>query len=174
MLFRSCIDSGYQSNAVCSFAKERTYRRVFAVKGKGGPGIPYIPKETRNNREGAPLFSIGTDAGKTLLFQRLQVREKGPNYCHFPLNEEAGYTEEYFMGLTAEQQVTHWRKGVLVSTWVPRDGNEFKRNEPLDLRDYASAAMEILGPNLLRKPEPGKMPEPPRRTGRRIRFNGIR
>lgn len=170
----TCIDSGYQSNAVCSFAKERTYRRVFAVKGKGGPGIPYIPKETRNNREGAPLFSIGTDAGKTLLFQRLQVREKGPNYCHFPLNEEAGYTEEYFMGLTAEQQVTHWRKGVLVSTWVPRDGNEFKRNEPLDLRDYASAAMEILGPNLLRKPEPGKMPEPPRRTGRRIRFNGIR
>ena len=95
-IYCTCIDSGYQSNAVCSFAKERTYRRVFAVKGKGGPNIPYIPKETRSNREGAPLFSIGTDAGKTLLFQRLQVKDKGPNYCHFPLNEEAGYGEAYF------------------------------------------------------------------------------
>lgn len=174
-IYCTCIDSGYQSNAVCSFAKERTYRRVFAVKGKGGPNIPYIPKETRSNREGAPLFSIGTDAGKTLLFQRLQVKDKGPNYCHFPLNEEAGYGEAYFQGLTAEQQVTHWRKGVLVSAWVPRDGNEFKRNEPLDLRDYAQAAMEILGPNVLKKQAPGEKPEQGRRTGRRVRgrFNGI-
>ena len=169
----TCIDSGYQSNAVCSFAKERTFRRVFAVKGRGGPGYPYIPRETKSNREGAPLFSIGTDAGKTLLFQRLQVMNKGPNYCHFPLNEEAGYSEEYFTGLTAEQQVTHWRKGVLVSAWVPREGNEFKRNEPLDLRNYASAAIEILGPAVLKKPLPDDAQEPVRKSGRRVRFQGI-
>ena len=105
----------------------------------------------------------------------LQVKDKGPNYCHFPLNEEAGYGETYFQGLTAEQQVTHWRKGVLVSAWVPREGNEFKRNEPLDLRDYAQAAMEILGPNVLKKQVTGEKPEQGRRTGRRVRgrFNGI-
>lgn len=177
----TCIDSGYQSNAVCSFAKERTYRRVFAVKGKGGMGIPYIPKETRSNREGAPLFTLGVDAGKTLLFQRLKVpepehsaeKQPWPNYCHFPMNEEAGYNEDYFLGLAAEQQINHFRKGVLVSAWVPREGNEFKRNEPLDLRNYAQAAIEILGPNVLKKPAPGEKPELPNRRGRRIRFGGI-
>ena len=136
-------------------------------------GIPYIPKETRSNREGAPLFTLGVDAGKTLLFQRLGVKMPGPNYCHFPMNEEAGYSEDYFTGLTAEQQISHFRKGVLVSAWVPREGNEFKRNEPLDLRDYAQAAMEILGPNVLKKPAPGEKPELPNRRGRRIRFSGI-
>ena len=171
----TCIDSGYQSNTVCSFAKERTYRRVFAVKGKGGMGVPYIPKETRSNREGAPLFTLGVDAGKTLLFQRLKVPEPGPNYCHFPMNEEAGYNEEYFTGLTAEQMVNHWRRGVLVSAWVPREGNEFKRNEPLDLRDYAQAAMEILGPDILKAPVPGEEVERQKRraTRRRGRFSGI-
>ena len=171
----TCIDSGYQSNTVCSFAKERTYRRVFAVKGKGGMGIPYIPKETRSNREGAPLFTLGVDAGKTLLFQRLKVRDPGPNYCHFPINEEAGYNEDYFTGLTAEQMVNHWRKGVLVSAWVPREGSEFKRNEPLDLRDYAQAAMEILGPDILKAPASEEKVEKQKRraTRRRGGFSGI-
>ncbi len=170
-----CIDSGYQSNAVCSFAKERTWRRVFAVKGKGGMGVPYIPRETRSNREGAPLFTLGVDAGKTLLFQRLNVPEPGPNYCHFPSNREAGYGEEYFTGLTSEQLVNHWRRGVLVSTWVPREGAEFKRNEPLDLRDYAQAAMEILGPDALRPPDAEREIERQKRraTRRRGGWSGI-
>ena len=42
-----------------------------------------------------PLFIIGVDAGKALLYQRLRHETKGPNYCHFPLNEEAGYDEQY-------------------------------------------------------------------------------
>ncbi len=91
------------------------------------------------------------------------------------MNEGTGYSEEYFTGLTAEQMVNHWRKGVLVSAWVPREGNEFKRNEPLDLRNYAQAAMEILGPDILKAPEPEKEIERQKRraTRRRGGFSGI-
>ena len=91
------------------------------------------------------------------------------------MNEEAGYNEDYFTGLTAEQMVNHWRKGVLVSAWVPREGNEFKRNEPLDLRDYAQAAMEILGPDILKAPAQEKEVEKQKRraTRRRGGFSGI-
>lgn len=168
----TCIDSGYQANAVYTFAKERISRRVFAIKGRGGANLPYIRNPTESNREKTPLFTIGVDAGKTLLFKRLQVQNKGPNYCHFPLNEAAGYNEDYFRGLTAEQQVTRFHRGRLVMAWIPREGNQFKRNEPLDLRNYASAAMEILGADVLKITESD--PPSPHRTGRRIRFNGIR
>ncbi len=167
----ACIDSGYNSNLVCSFTKERTFRRVFAVKGRGGASVPYVQNPTRNNRVKAPQFTIGVDAGKALLFQRLQHLTPGPNYCHFPLNEEAGYDAIYFKGLTSEQAVTRFRKGREVTMWVLRD-ERYKRNEPLDIRNYASAAMWILGDDVLKPPESDAGP-PKKRRGRRIISEGI-
>ena len=116
------------------------------------------------------------DAGKALLYQRLRhqnPQKKGPNYCHFPLNEEAGYSDEYFIGLTSERQVIRWRKGRSVIVWEIKD-RAHKRNEPLDLRNYATAALEIVNPVL--KPaeagaEQGKGQQ--RRKGRRRITGGI-
>ena len=85
--------------------------------GKGGADVPYIRNPTTNNRVKTPLFIIGVDAGKALLYQRLRHETKGPNYCHFPSNEEAGYTEEYFKGLTAEKKVVRFVKGHLKEYW---------------------------------------------------------
>lgn len=164
-----CIDSGgHHSNQVYRFANERLDRRVFAIKGQGGSNVPFIRNPTRNNRVKAPLFMIGVDAGKALVYQRLKVKAKGPNYCHFPLNEEAGYDEEYFKGLTAEQRVTRYRKGREVVVWELKEG--IKRNEPLDLRNYATAALEITNPVL----KPTEQEEPLRRpAGRRVISRGI-
>lgn len=165
----TCIDSGgHHSDQVYRFANERLNRRVFAIKGQGGAEVPYIRNPTRNNRVKVPLFLIGVDTGKSLVYQRLRVKTPGPNYCHFPLNEEAGYDEEYFKGLTAEQRVTRYRKGRQIVTWELKEG--VKRNEPLDLRDYATAALEIANPKLS---EPEDSDTACRPVGRRTISRGI-
>lgn len=166
-----CIDSGgHHTDQVYRFTKERYERGVWAIKGKGGAEVPYISNPTTNNRVKTPLFIIGVDAGKVLLYQRLRHNTKGPNYCHFPANEEAGYDETYFKGLTSEKMVVRFRKGRSVTVWELKD-SKYKRNEPLDLRNYATAALEIANP-VLAKPEPG-MAQRPRRAGRRRITGGI-
>lgn len=161
-----CIDSGgHHTDQVYRFTKPRWERSVFAIKGKGGSDIPYIHKHSTNNRVSAPLFIIGVDAGKALLYQRLRHGTKGPNYCHFPINEEAGYDEQYFVGLTAEKMVVRFRKGRTVVAWELKD-NAHKRNEPLDLRNYAQAALEITNP-VLQEPDPAAQPR--KKPGRRMR-----
>lgn len=166
-----CIDSGgHHTDQVYRFTKERYERGVWAIKGKGGAEVPYIRNPTTNNRVKTPLFIIGVDAGKVLLYQRLRHNTKGPNYCHFPANEEAGYDETYFKGLTSEKMVVRFRKGRSVTVWELKD-SKYKRNEPLDLRNYATAALEIANP-VLAKPEPG-IAQRPRRAGRRRITGGI-
>ena len=143
-----CVDSGgHHANQVYRFTKDRFDRRIWAIKGRGGADVPYIRNPSKNNRVKAPLFIIGVDAGKELIHQRLKHETKGPNYCHFPSNEEAGYDEEYFRGLTSERKVVRFRKGRSTTVWEIKD-SKHKRNEPLDLRNYATAALEITNPVL--------------------------
>ena len=132
--------------------------------------MPYIRNPSTNNRAKTPLFIIGVDAGKALIYQRLKHETKGPNYCHFPLNEDAGYDEEYFKGLTSEQMVVRFRKGRSVIVWELKDV-KYKRNEPLDLRNYATAALEITNP-VLQKPDE-TVQRPKRVSGRRQLSGGI-
>lgn len=146
-LLATCIDSGgHYADEVLRFCKDRYHRRVFAIKGRGGADVPYLNNPTTNNRVKAPLFIIGVDTGKSIVYQRLLVAKPGANYSHFPMEEEAGYEEMYFKGLTAEKMVVRYRKGHAVIAWELKDG--IKRNEPLDLRNYATAAMEIAHPDL--------------------------
>lgn len=163
------VDSGgHHANEVYRFTKARWERRVWALKGRGGQDVPFFSNPTKNNREKAPLFTIGVDTGKALLFQRLKVLNHGPNYCHFPLNEEAGYGEEYFKGLTAERMVVRIRKGRSTIVWELID-SAHKRNEPLDCRNYAQAIMEVLNPpELMMNQE-----QTPKTQHRRVRSGGI-
>ena len=166
-----CIDSGgHHTDQVYRFTKERYERRVWAIKGKGGQEVPYIRNPSTNNRVKTPLFIIGVDAGKALLYQRLKHATKGPNYCHFPENEEAGYDEMYFRGLTAEKMVVRFKKGRSVIVWEIKD-SRYKRNEPLDIRNYATAALEIANPVL--QPQGAESVKPQRRQYRRNISNGI-
>ena len=168
-IISTCIDSGgHHTDQVYRFTKERWERRVFAIKGRGGQDVPFLRNPSTNNRVKTPLFIIGVDAGKALIYQRLKHQTKGPNYCHFPMNEEAGYDEAYFRGLTSEKMVVRFRKGRPVVVWEIKDAS-YKRNEPLDLRNYATAAVEIANPVLV-KPEPGSVPR--QRTKGRRRLNG--
>ena len=69
--------------------------------------------------------------------------------------------------MTSEKLVTRFRKGRMTTMWVLKD-EKYKRNEPLDLRNYATAALEITNPPILTKQNSAP---PKQRQGRR-RLNG--
>lgn len=168
----TCVDSGgHFTNQVYRFCKERTARRIFAIKGKGGATVPYYGRPSTANSVKAPIFTLGVNTGKAIIYQRLAVQEEGPNYCHFPREKDRGYTQEYFKGLTAEKMVMTYKKGKAQYVWILKDG--IKRNEPFDIRNYATAALEISNP-VLKIPEHtnGATP-PPAARGRRSRSGGI-
>lgn len=171
----ACMDSGgHFTNKVYKFCKLRTARKVFAIKGKGGADRPYIPKPSKSNREQTYLFNLGVDTGKSLLLQRLMIEEEGPGYCHFPKDEGEyirGYDEDYFKGLTSERQVLHYKKGRPYFEWELT--GETKRNEPLDCRNYAQAAIEITGLTLKEKPKDAPTAKLKAKRGRRSRSGGI-
>lgn len=142
-----CIDSGgHHTDDVYKFCKPREHRRIFAIKGVGGYGKAFIGKPTRNNRARAALFSLGVDTGKENILSRLKIKEEGPGYCHFPLELDRGYDRAYFEGLTSEKRVINIQRGQKSYVWKKKKSGV--RNEPLDIRNYANAAFEILNPNL--------------------------
>lgn len=167
----TCMDSGgHHTIDVYRFCKKRQSQNVFAIKGYGGSDVPYINRPTTSNRVKTPLFKIGVDTGKALLAQRLKVAEEGPGFCHFPRDRGRGYTEEYFKGLTAEQMIITYVKGRSVIKWELKNPS-YHRNEPWDIRNYATAALEIANPVLI---APGDKKPPKKRSGgRRTVSSGI-
>ncbi len=142
----ACIDSGgHYTEEVYKYCGQRVNKRVFAIKGEGGSGIPLVYKISRNNKYKLPLILLGVDSGKTTTMQRLKIKKQGPKYCHFPVQEERGYDQIYFKGMISEKQVIRKVKGQIVTSWenIAKD----KRNEPLDLRVYNLAALSLLKPN---------------------------
>ena len=140
----ACIDSGgHFTGDVYAFCKKHEYRRIFAIKGQGGPGIPLINRVFRSKRENAAVFILGVDSGKATITSRLLIRQRGDGYCHFPKDENKGYDQLYFKGLIAEKLVKRRVKGQIKLIWEKVG----QRNEPFDLRNYAYSALKILNPN---------------------------
>lgn len=147
-IMTTCIDSGgHYTEEVYQYCRKREMRRVWAIKGQGGSGISYVQRPTKRNKSGAWLFMIGVDVGKDTMASRLKtnfVDEAG--FCHFPMEADRGYDEQYFTGLTAEKRNIRTISGRIIINWVKK--YEGIRNEPFDIRNYATAALEILNPNL--------------------------
>lgn len=141
-----CVDTGgHFTTEVYQFCSLRYRRRVFAIKGVGGPGRPVAGRPTKNkigntNRK-IRLFPLGVDAIKTAVYSNLKITAPGPGYCHFPHR----YGEEWFNQLCGEKRIleTNRRTGYVRHTWV-----KMRANEALDCRVYASAAVAILGADL--------------------------
>lgn len=130
-----CIDTGASTQNVYRFVKPRQRRRWWGVKGREDHGQPIWPAKP-SKAGGIELRSINVDQAKEDVYWRLRVREPGPNFCHFPTGRDPAYFEE----LTAETLRTVYRQGRGRKQWVLPDG---KRNEALDVRVYAYAA--VLG-----------------------------
>lgn len=137
----TCIDSGgHFTNSVYSYCKKHTGRRVFAIKGVGGEGKPIAGRPSKNNIGKCPLFPVGVDTVKDLLFARMRIEEPGAGYIHF--SDEL--PDEYFKQLTAEKIVTRFYKGFKRREFVKTR----PRNEALDCFVYALAAYAIVGINV--------------------------
>lgn len=168
-----CMDSGgHRTNEVYKFCKKRFNRRVFAIKGSNDSAAAYIQRPTQNNREKAYLFTIGVDTGKSLIMDRLKLENEGPGYCHFPKEPEKGYNKAFFTGLTAEKKVLKYIKGRPYFVWEKKDRGIHERNEALDCRNYAAAAMEITGLPLKKQEETKQNSVKPQKTVRKRRRRG--
>lgn len=175
------VDSGgHKTQDVYRECAKRIYKRVFAIKGYGGDGIPYTkpPSKVKMVVNGkavgfAWLYAIGVDAGKTDIMSNLKVQEPGAKFCHFPKESERGYDSLYFSGLLSEKLVMKTEKGRTRWAWVKLLGHE--RNEALDCRNYALAAFRVLDPDLdavaerLRGTPKEQQPTKPKRN--RVRKN---
>lgn len=148
------VDSGgLSAQYVYLHCRERLSKRVFAIKGFGGDGIPYVRPPSKqkiliNGRTigQAWLYPLGVDAGKASIEQALKVQEPGPKYCHFPIGDEKGYDWNFFNELTAERRVQKRERGRVKWAWEQLLGH--KRNEAFDVRNYAMAAFVALSPDL--------------------------
>jgi len=135
------IDTGgHYTQQTYEFVKQQTGKRIFAIKGVGGDGRPIVSRPSRNNIGRINLFSVGVNTCKELVYARLKIEADGPGYCHFPADRDA----EYYRMLTAERRVTKYYKGRPKLEWVKVRA----RNEALDCRVYAIAALAIVNINL--------------------------
>ena len=145
------IDSGgHFTQTVYEQCRRRKEKRVFAIKGRGGEGIPIVSPAKRvairdNKRVTCWLYSIGVDAGKATIYANVQVQTPGPKYCHFPKGDDRGYDINYFNGLISERMVKQKAVSGFKWKWEKLPGH--RRNEALDCRNYALAGVKILDPD---------------------------
>lgn len=145
----TCIDTGGHKTTECyKWLKkmEKKGKRISGIKGFGreSQGIPLIHKLSTNNEYNVKVLILGVDSGKEIVVSRLSTVDEGPGYCHFPINADRGYSETVIKGLNSEQRVTEVKDGRAIVKWKKKSGT---RNEPLDLRVYNTAAVEILRPD---------------------------
>ncbi len=148
-------------------------KMIFGIKGMGSNGIPLLHKKSTNNQYNVPILILGVNAGKETVLERLYITEYGSGYCHFPENIDRGYDQKYMKGLTSEQRIVKDVKGKPTVCWVKRPG---ARNEPFDLRNYNTAAVEFLNPNfaiLAKKVSEGINYMQPQRTVAGKRKSGV-
>lgn len=143
--------SGYTQCAY-EYLRGKTGRRLFGGKGVGGWGRPIVEKVMRKqsgrNARKVDLFAIGVDEAKLVVMRRLANTIPGPGYCHIPKDRED--LAEWCRQITAEKLVLRYVKGRPIREWRKPDK---ARNEALDCRVYALAALKIMQPPLKRLKE---------------------
>ncbi|HTV07794.1 MAG TPA: phage terminase large subunit family protein [Candidatus Aquilonibacter sp.] len=132
------VDSGDQTKAVYAFTRTRRGRKIYACKGRSG-AHPILARPRRVDESKTVLYMVGVDAAKESFYARLKIEEEGPGYCHFPDNPTM-FDKEFFAQIAAEQLITVQRGGQRVKVWQKRR----ERNEALDTRVYAMAALERI------------------------------
>lgn len=149
----ACLDTGGTqgyTQAAYEYARGKTGRRLFAVKGVPGWGRAIVEKPQRKqsgkNARKVDLFLVGTDEAKLITMRRLQQQVPGGGYCHFPDDRH----DEWYQQLTAEKLTLRYVKGQPIREWSKPDR---ARNEALDCRVYALAALKIMQPSFKRLAE---------------------
>lgn len=155
---RMCIDTGYNTQNVYNWVRQKDQSVVSAVKGsaEGGDGLICSPKAVdvhlngKRFTRGVKLWMVGGGVAKGELYAWLRIEPPIPEegkplepypagYCHFPQ-----HSGEFFKQLTSERlaTITHQRSRQETREWQVIPGRE---NHWLDCRVYARAAAAMLG-----------------------------
>jgi phage terminase large subunit GpA-like protein len=149
------VDSGFRTNRVYEYTREKPKNRVLAIKGMDTldtpTGIPKLQDVNLRSRKriprGVSVLPVGVRVIKQELFAHLsiepptdeEVKRSGypKSFIHFP-----EFSEEYFKQLTAERMMkVKDRRGFFRFEYV----KTYERNEALDLMVYNYAAAHALG-----------------------------
>ena len=142
---RTFVDSGYMTTKVYEYCATRLQRGRLPIKGIGSTGRSLIYRT--DMKRGMPLTILGVNEGKAMIYERLKIKD-GAQKMHFPVDDEymvRRYDEVYFKQLMAEHRVIRMAGGMLYETYEPISRRQ--RNEALDLRVYALAAMKSMNIN---------------------------
>jgi phage terminase large subunit GpA-like protein len=150
------IDIRHKTKRVTEFIKTCGLPRVYGVYGASNVTKQvHLVAPHHNKHYHTWTYSVNTTQAKDMIFARMKIVEPGPRYMHW----HEGYEKDYFDGLTAEEKKTRFSHGFPEAYYEKIRA----RNEPLDLRVYLLAALDILKPNIeairksLEKPvEPAK------------------
>ncbi|MDR1246138.1 MAG: phage terminase large subunit family protein [Clostridiales Family XIII bacterium] len=142
-------EGGHFTQDVRLRCSARLRRNVFAIAGSNRHDDPYTapPKKQKIVIDGKVVglcwqYRIGVDAGKQIITDNLKVQTPGSRYIHFPRRDD--YGPAYFAGLLSERLEYNIKKKQPWE-WVKLPGHE--RNEALDCRNYALAAVRALAPD---------------------------
>ena len=141
----TAIDAGFLAPYVYKFVRKRQSRRVIAVKGSPVRGKPLIstPSTAVMKKNRVVHYTIGTELAKDMLFDFMQTEAPGPGYMHY----HKTYDYKYYKGLTSETGITKYDKsGRPFRIWTTKVTGS--ATEPLDIRVYSLALLEILNPNM--------------------------
>ena len=129
----ACIDAGDGGvyDTVLRFCQPRLSRRVLAIKGVPGFARPSIQRARL--KKGAPLFLVGVDALKSMLFARL-ARGRSIRFSR-------SLPGEYFEQLCSEVRRVRMVRGKPTARFERKPG---MAAEALDATTYALAARAAL------------------------------
>jgi phage terminase large subunit GpA-like protein len=143
---RCAVDTGgHYTGEAYEYCRRYAKDGVAAIKGSSQRNTPVLGKGTKQDvnfkgkiiKNGVTLYMVGTHAIKRTIYSRLKIEEHGPGFVHF----DNATTDDYLQGLTCERLQPRYVKGFQVLEWVKPSG---ARNEPLDLKVYCLAMLELL------------------------------
>jgi phage terminase large subunit GpA-like protein len=158
------FDTGHKSKIVLQYVKRCQPRRVFATKGVGTSGVPWVQRSRKQ-----PIFLLRVNTAKEAIYSRANLEEFGPGYMHF----NKRFDLEFFRQLFSERVVTRFKFGNPYRTF-----EQHGHNEALDIMVGCLAMLEILRPNYVKLAENLKLsiqtketetPKPPPPVRRRPR-----
>lgn len=127
------FDTGHKPKIVLQFVKRCQPRRVFATKGRGTSGVPWVQRSRKQ-----PIYLLQVNTAKEAIYSRANLEQFGPGYMHF----NKRFDLEFFRQLFSERVVTKFKFGNPYRTF-----EEHGRNEALDIMVGCMALLEILRPN---------------------------
>jgi phage terminase large subunit GpA-like protein len=130
----AAFDAGDKPESVHKFCREQRHKSVWAVRGRGGMELPWI----RRSKSGGRLVNLQVDVAKATLFSRLTLIENVPGKMHFQFERDM----EWYRQLCSEHLVAHTSAA---QTYKRFELIGKSRNEALDCRVYAMAALGLLG-----------------------------